>query len=365
MNQLKLMIAVASMSVNLAFGQAAPATQTDPPKPPAPAASTPKVEKKVEKKAPPPPKPAPVAPAYYTSKDECVAAMRAGKAAAYQPTGRHPKASDARIAGLTKRPLEADACVHLDTMASWQWVFQKQGTEVYTSGTKVVYLAECQNDINEVVYLKKEEPLPAPAPVASAPVATTTTVTKTIFEILIVNQEVRCMRADGTYVLGAMKDNRPQCPELQINTPVHVHVPIRVSESVAKVPAASQASTPATATCANTSCVPKEKVTVEREEKRSDGRCFSQTNMGYMFEVRANTSSGILMVALVNPQTLQRVDGTKPMQVDGVLAAKTAQGYDCDGMQAQLYQRWEMVRGAYELPSACKLTTAATARRAH
>ncbi|MFA6608638.1 MAG: hypothetical protein WCT07_01905 [Candidatus Paceibacterota bacterium] len=101
-----------------------------------------------------------------------------------------------------------------------------------------------------------------------------------------------------------------------------------------------------------------ENVAVIREEKRTDGRCFVQTNMGYKFELRANASNGRLMVGLVNPQTDKLVDGIKGMYVGNLQASHDPKGVNCDGMQSQLYQNWEAVRSAYGIPSTCQLTEA-------
>ncbi len=115
---------------------------------------------------------------------------------------------------------------------------------------------------------------------------------------------------------------------------------------------------PKTAALACTDCKPHEEVKVTREEKRTDGRCFVQTNMGYRFELRANKSNGRLMASMVDPTTLKMVEGTKALYVGNLQASKNSQGVDCDGMEAQLYvpANWEAVRTAYELPSACRLT---------
>lgn len=120
---------------------------------------------------------------YYSNSDICKAVYSADKATQYQPTARSKHYGPARVAGFEKRPLEGDACVYMVTQPGKRWVFLKQGTMVYTKGPDVKMLEECQNDIIEVVYLKKGDlpvvnipptpPVktidltkPAPAPVA-------------------------------------------------------------------------------------------------------------------------------------------------------------------------------------------------------
>lgn len=103
---------------------------------------------------------------YYSSEQSCKASYHENKVAAYQPTGKHKKYSDARIAGYEKRALEGDACIYLGAMPGKRWVYLKQGTVVYTKGVEVKYLAECQNDIYQVVYLSKEKEVLMEAPSA-------------------------------------------------------------------------------------------------------------------------------------------------------------------------------------------------------
>jgi hypothetical protein len=111
--------------------------------------------------------------------------------------------------------------------------------------------------------------------------------------------------------------------------------------------------TPAPADCKN-DCKNHETNNTVREEKRSDGRCFIQTNMGYRFELKANTETGKLMVAMVDPSTLKKIEGTRAY-MPGDLATKDPYGYDCDGMQSLVYKKWDEIRESQGLPSACRL----------
>ncbi|MCX6757002.1 MAG: hypothetical protein NTW35_02535 [Candidatus Nomurabacteria bacterium] len=100
---------------------------------------------------------------YFESKDSCEAAWHAGKTVDYKPTGRHVHHGIDRISGMEKRQLEGDACILLGAQPGKRWVFIKQGTEVHTHGANVRLLAECQNDIFEVIYLKKSSVAQQPA----------------------------------------------------------------------------------------------------------------------------------------------------------------------------------------------------------
>ena len=101
---------------------------------------------------------------YFESRDSCEAAWHANKAIDYKPTAKHNHFGDKRVAGMEKRQVEGDVCILLSAQPGKRWVFLKQGTEVYThDGTNVRMLAECQNDIFEVVYLKKSAATPATA----------------------------------------------------------------------------------------------------------------------------------------------------------------------------------------------------------
>lgn len=94
---------------------------------------------------------------YYDSKDSCMSAGYAGKAVDYKPTAKHKKFGDARIAKHELRRLESDACVLIGAVPGKRWAFLKEGNNVLTKGTVVKMLAECQNDIYEIHYLKKDE----------------------------------------------------------------------------------------------------------------------------------------------------------------------------------------------------------------
>lgn len=111
---------------------------------------------------------------YFESKDSCEAAYRADKVMDYKPTAKHVHFGDTRVAGMDKRGIEGDACILLSAQPGKKWVFLKQGTSVYTYGPNVRMLAECQNDIFEVVYLKKSAVAqqPAATPPATADAGT-------------------------------------------------------------------------------------------------------------------------------------------------------------------------------------------------
>lgn len=254
MNQLQKLVAVMAMSVvpNLAFSQAATGTLPPAPTPkaaPAPApAPAPKAEPKKEEKKESPKLDSSF---YYASEDVCVATWRAGKAVVYLPTAQHTKYSDDRIAGLSKRPLEADACMQMETMAGKQWVFQKQGTQVYTRGPNVVYLAECQNDIYAIKYLKKDEPkaaAPAPAPVVASPAP----------------QPAPAPQAVAAPV---------EAPAIRQRVDVDVNVNVRVNaqQSTATSPVASTGGTATASSDCGSGCHKGFKV--DKVVPRTDGRC--------------------------------------------------------------------------------------------
>lgn len=283
---------------------------------------------------------------YYESEDSCVSAARAAKAVAYQPTAKHVKFGDARIAGLEKRSLEGDACVYLGAQPGKRWVFLKQGTYVYAKGADVQLLAECQNDIYNTVYIKNEQSLAKVCKEEGCGAVTN------VIPVINVTKEIKVCEAFN----GKRFDPTDNVCNFE---PTKAKISTVVESSVTyTVPVTTYAKS-ATKAEPCTNCVPQEKVTVIREEKRTDGRCFVQTNMGYRFELRANTQTGRLMAGLIDASTEQLVSGTKALFIGDVMAAKNQKGYDCDGMQAQLYvpENWKAVRTAYNLPSACELTT--------
>ncbi len=315
---------------------------------------------------------------YYDSEESCVSAMENGTATEYKPTGKAKGYGDPRITGLGLRSLEAEACAQMDTMKGVQWVFQKQGTPMYTNGTEVKLHGECQNTIYKIVYRKpKPAPVPqapapqaVPAPAAGQPTSSCTTddcgnKTVNVVEKTIVNRVTEIV--DTCVVNGVTVQMQNNICQGQV---VRVTLPVKVETSTTSTcngncgnsngpqrPTAGPAPiAQPTNGCSGSQC--REQVKVTREEARTDGRCFVQTNMGYRFELRANTSTGRLMVGLVDPSTLEKIEGTRGMYVGDQQASKNSKGVDCDGMQQQLYSNWETVRSAYNLPSVCTMKVA-------
>ena len=105
-------------------------------------------------------------------------------------------------------------------------------------------------------------------------------------------------------------------------------------------------------------CKSEEKLKTTSEIKtRADGRCFSEVhrdgNVLVIVELRANAKTGRLIVAPVDKKTLKKDDNIKSLFIKKELAAKTEQGFHCDGMQKQLNEYWEYVRDAYQFPLYC------------
>ncbi len=207
---------------------------------------------------------------YYDSSDQCEAAWHAGKTVSYQPTGKHKAYGDARIAGFEKRALEGDACVHLNAQPGKRWVFLKQGTEVYTKGTDVKFLAECQNDIYQVTFLKKNEP----APVVLPPQNKVVQITETIQKDIILKENFFCEKQDGTKVPATITNGQPVCPTVTITAPVVVDEPIRVQPHVVQVSSPPVQPTKAVQQnqCLAGDCS-KPHVEITRKVARTYGRC--------------------------------------------------------------------------------------------
>lgn len=245
---------------------------------------------------------------------------------------------------------------------------------MYTEGAEVKLHGECQNTIYKIVF-RKPKPAPAPqaaasAPAPQAPPATvqrgscTTLDCNTAVEEQVVNQIIRRNAVCKDDVTGAtFAPTNGQCNF----APVQGNVTMTATSTVScgncgngngpQRPTAGPAPiAQPTNGCSGSQC--REQVKVTREEARTDGRCFVQTNMGYRFELRANTSTGRLMVGLVDPSTLEKIEGTRGMYVADLQASKNSKGVDCDGMQQQLYSNWETVRSAYGLPSVCTMKVA-------
>lgn len=331
-----VLIAILFACTNFAFAQQAqtPAGAASAASSPAPAASSaapaagqPKTAKKASSVG------------AFESMAACLAAAKSDKVSGYEPTMHAKGYGPERVKGLSVRRLEGPACADMDVAVGRKWVLLKGNPKVYTRDAKVVYLEECQNTIHDIVFLEEE--------VATTPVKTTNSVTETV----VVNQRVIC-RAGNRETESIIVDGKAVCPTLIVEAPAKVIMPVTAESSVAH-----KTTTVAAETCTK-DCTSHEEVKVVREEKRADGRCFVQTNLGYKFELRAQAQSGNTMVGLVDPSTNKLIADTKARHIAADLKAPLlADGKpDCDGMQAQLYKSWEGVRKSYELPSSCKLT---------
>lgn len=354
MKKLITVLAFAMVWTNFVFAQSPSGVVPTAPAPkPAPVASAPVA----------PPAPAPTASkavakassvGVFESMAACLAAAKSDKVSGYEPTMLAKGHGPERVKGLTLRKLESDACADMDVAVGRKWVLLRGHPEVYTNGANVVYLAECQNTIYKVVPIK-DGPTPPVTMVPTTVTATSTVVTvqETIQKDIILKEAVFC-DVNGTTVPATMQGGKAVCPTLTIVAPVTIEEPVRVRPSVVD---ASQGKSVTTETCTK-DCTPHEEVRVVREEKRADGRCFVQTNMGYKFELRAQAKSGNTVVGLVDPSTNKLIADTKARHIAADLKApRLADGKpDCDGMQSQLYKSWEDVRKSYELPSSCRLS---------
>lgn len=162
---------------------------------------------------------------YYADKESCEAAWRAGRVVDYKPTARHHDYGDMRVAGHDKRPLEGDACVLLGAQPGKRWVFMRQGTMVYTRGTEVKFLAECQNDIFEVRYLKKEESKPVTQASVEAPLS------QVIPEDKVVVRRLFCEQG-GQRVEAPIVNGKAECPPIEVSAPIVINEPVRKNAPV-------------------------------------------------------------------------------------------------------------------------------------
>lgn len=241
---------------------------------------------------------------YYESEAACKAAATLGEAVGYQPTARHKKFGESRVAGLDKRPLEGDACAFIGAAPGKRWVFLKKGTLVYTSGPEVKYLGECQNDIYHINFIKDEVP---PVAVASAGCATDGcgNVTRTVVENIVVDQRVTCRSPDGTTVPGEIRSKKAVCPDIQIETPVRVTAPVSCATcgQSPSVPPAKPA-TGQSSSC-DADCLAR-LANIRKLQDRTDGRCVLElrNDAGESRFVRFDTATKngemLLVVAKVN-----------------------------------------------------------------
>lgn len=218
---------------------------------------------------------------YYASQESCEAAVRAGKAVGYQPTARHVKYGDVRVAGFDRRPLEGDACVLLGAQPGRRWVFLPQGTMVYTSGPEVKFLAECQNDIYDVAYIRKEVAPPPAQPAAPAAPATVT-IEKKVVEIT----KFFCQQGDR-YVEAPIMNGVAKCPEIVAQNPIRIEAPVTVQPQAAPQQKVE-------APCPG--CYPEARVT--NKVPRTDGRCVVafRDPQGAMHYARFDTKRGTTLV---------------------------------------------------------------------
>ncbi len=103
----------------------------------------------------------------FSSKDECLTALRAGLAAPYVPKffenrGKKPAGKNGRKA----KPAEADVCVFMLTTLGKKWVYQKIGTMFrFEKDAEAPYaLDACGNEVYEWAHLPPPAPVVAPAP---------------------------------------------------------------------------------------------------------------------------------------------------------------------------------------------------------
>ncbi len=301
--------------------------------------------------------------------EQCENARAAGKAIVYKPSTIAPFK---RSTGWTKHAVPAGgAC--LGKAHVLEEGAAKNGMSVYVAEGFVYWkqtltgafrMNDCSNPFEQIVLTKStdktlpQQPvvvaqMPTPPPLPCTENCGDLTKTQTITHVV---KEVKvCETANGTRFSPVNGECIFPVTKAQVSMEVEAKATCATcSPSTPAKPIAQPTATPAT--CTN--CKPREEVKVTREEKRTDGRCFVQTNMGYRFELRANATSGRLMASMVDPASEKMVEGTKALYVGNLQASKNSQGVDCDGMQAQLYvpANWEAVRSAYELPSACRLT---------
>jgi hypothetical protein len=218
---------------------------------------------------------------YYDSGESCLSAIEDGSAVEYKPTGKAKGFGDARIAGLGLRGLEWDACADMATMAGRKWVFQKQGTLMYTSGAEIKFHGDCQNTIYTVMYRKPKQtpiadaiPAPVPAPTLVQHGSCSTSDCNTAVQEQVVNQVIRrsvVCKDDATGTTFAPTSG--QCNF----APVQGNVTMTTTSSVScgncgRTPG-SQA--PATQPVVNDDCVGdcRREAHVVRSEPRSDGLC--------------------------------------------------------------------------------------------
>ena len=308
--------------------------------------------------------------------EQCENARAAGKAVVYKPTTVAPFKGGT---GWTKHVVPAGgACLggaHVledGAPKNGMSIFVAEGFVYWKqTSTGAFRMNDCSNPFGQIIFAKSTEKTLQQQPPATAQIATPNPpnpvsctencgdITKTQTITHVVKEVKVCEASNGTRFAAVNGECIFPVTKAQVSMEVEAKASCTTCSSPsAPVPVKPTVQPTATSATCTTDCKPHEEVKVTREEKRTDGRCFVQTNMGYRFELRANTSTGRLMAAMVNPTTNNMVEGTKALYVGNLQASKNSKGFDCDGMQAQLYvpANWEAVRSAYELPSACRLT---------
>lgn len=100
---------------------------------------------------------------YFASAESCLKALESGTAKFYTPSFRSNHKP--LRAGEEKVGLESDACVRMYTVRGFEWVAQKEGTEMVLKGKEIVRRWDCGNAITDVRYPEPEpDPIPTPTP---------------------------------------------------------------------------------------------------------------------------------------------------------------------------------------------------------
>lgn len=280
---------------------------------------------------------------YYASQDSCEAAVRAGKAVGYQPTARHVKYGDVRVTGYDRRPLEGDACVLLGAQPGRRWVFLPQGTMVYTSGPEVKFLAECQNDIFDVAYIRKEV---APPPVQpTVPVAV-------IEEKKVLKVVPYCELPDGTQVKALIQNGEAVCPELKFRAPVTVDQPVRIQPHVTATPVVPVPPPQA---------APQQKAEVPCVECRAEAKVLGEEpSLHGICGIRAVDQAGrtVGLIQIDNNRGMVRYAlvpqwGARPVLVKNTTEPSSPQR-NCNVDQSTIERHWAHVIESLRLPLECR-----------
>lgn len=272
---------------------------------------------------------------YYADSGKCVGVAIAGDAIPYLPTGKHKAFSDKRIKGLEKRELEGDACVLIAAMPGKRWVFLQQGTWVYTKGTKVVMLAECQNDIYELEYIKSDVQPKFTAVEEQAPtVVTNTTEVQTITQVV---QELKvCQAADGRRfdAVNGQCNFAPTIATVSVQSQAKASAEqTQTVQRVAVQSVQAKAVTTTAADCAD--CNPV--LNVVSKVARTDGRCVLKVKDeqgGTSFVLFGLQDGGHVTVVRVTDESgntrMEQYRSMVGFDENGVKATAKIQNKDCD-----------------------------------